>query len=199
MLCSLIHVSTKNFLISLSEILTCQHVCNFSTFEPTNRLHTLNYHLFQPIMINLTNKNDYDVKQLVEPPTHELITFSNSWAVTTLATMDVTATVLSIVSFSQFKDMHIQLFILHLIAKANSENLPSFIYHTETTTDVNGLFSLEHAILSEMSWVHGIFAFLIILVIIQCIIIVCLWRKRPSKRTVLNLELTSGADCVSFL
>lgn len=196
MLCSLVHVSTNNFLISLSEILTCQHVCNFSTFEPTNRLHTLNYHLFQPIMINLTNKNVYDVKQLVEPPRHELIAFSNSWAVTTLATMDVTATVLSIVSFSQFKHMHIQLFILHLIAKANSENLPSFIYHTETTTDVNGLFSLEDAILSEISWVHGIFAFLIILVIIQCIIIVCLWRKRPSKHTVLNLELTSGADCV---
>ena len=121
-------------------------------------------------MINFTNKNVCDVKQLVEPP--ELITFSNSWAVTTLATMDVTATVLSIVSFSQFKHMHIQLFILHLIAKANSENLPSFIYHTETTTDVNGLFSLEDAILSEISWVHGIFAFLIILVIIQCIIIV---------------------------
>ena len=159
-LCSVVHVSTNNFTISLSEILTCQYVCNFSTFESTNCLHTLNYHLFQPIIINFTNKNVYDVKQLVEPPTHELITFSNSWAVTTLATMDVTVTELSIVSISQFKHMHIQLFILHLIAKANSETLPSFIYHTETTTDVNGLFSLEDAILSEISWVHGIFAFL---------------------------------------
>ena len=65
--------------------------------------------------------------------------------------------------------MHIQLFILHLISKANSKAISSFIYHTETTTDVNGVFSLEDAILSEISWVHGIFAFLIILVIIQCI------------------------------
>ena len=109
MLCSLVHVSTNNFLISLSEILTCQHVCNFSTFEPTNCLHTLNYHLFQPLMINLTNENVYDVKQLVEPPTHEFITFSNSWAVITLATMGVTSTVLSIVSIFQFKSMHIQI------------------------------------------------------------------------------------------
>ena len=47
--------------------------------------------------------------------------------------------------------------------------------------------------------VHGIFAFLITLVIIQCIFIVCPWYKRPSKQTILNLDLTLRADGIVIL
>ena len=56
--------------------------------------------------------------------------------------------------------------------------------------------SLEQLLVSDISWVHGVIIVLIAIILIGCIGVYVLFRKRPSKQTILQLELTSGGECV---
>lgn len=104
--------------------------------------------------------------------------------------------VLALIKLRKLKS---ELLILQQVAQANSQTIPLFIYQAKTTAPVlKAPVSFEELLISEISWIHAVFTVGFIIIIILCIIIIYIWRARPSKETILQLEITSGGKCATI-
>lgn len=104
-----------------------------------------------------------------------------------------------VLALIKLRKLKIELLILQQVAQANSQLIPLFIYQAKTTAPVlKAPVSFEELLISEISWIHAVFTVGFIIIIILCIIIIYLWRARPSKETSLQLEITSGGKCATI-
>lgn len=153
-------------------------------------------------MAEAAKKYERIFKQLSEPLIDGLINIPSSWpdtnAILIFTTMGgtVVSLIFCVFALIKLRKLKIELLILQQVAQANSQTIPSFIYQAKTTAPVlKAPVSIEELFISEISWIHAVFTVSFIIIIILCIIIFYLWRSRPSKETVLQLEITSGGKC----
>ena len=157
------------------------------------------YHLSLKKMAVAAKKDAVIFKHLAEPLANGIISIPNSWLDTNafliFGTMAATvlAWIICILLILKIRKLTIALGVLQNVVNVKSQ--PVFIYDTPTTTSEPPT-SLENLILSEITWVHGVFIVCMSIIVILCICICVLWYKRPAKGTVLKLELTSGCQCV---
>lgn len=160
------------------------------------------YQLSLNKMAEAAKKDETIFKQLSEPLIDGLINIPSSWpdtnAILIFTTMGgtVVSLIFCVLALIKLRKLKIELLILQQVAQANSQTIPSFIYQAKTTAPVlKAPVSIEKLLISEISWIHAVFTVGFIIIIILCIIIFYLWRSRPSKETILQLEITSGGKC----
>ncbi|KAK3100591.1 hypothetical protein FSP39_022245 [Pinctada imbricata] len=159
------------------------------------------YHLSLKKMAEATKKDAIIFKHLAEPLANGIITIPNAWPDTNtfliFGTMTATARswVLCIFALYKLRSLTVAMGVLQNVVPARSQTLPVFIYKNPLVT-TEAPMSLEKLMLSEISWVHGVFIACICIILFLMACIFFLWYKKPSKGTVLLLEVTSGYNCV---
>ena len=171
-----------------------------SSYSPTNRLTN-----FPSVNIALTQETVFPNCQPYTNLINSIMSTVLSWSTTCTSFMFYHFTkyniifhlIISVLLISKLQKLAITVSILQKVTSVHSQSLPSFIYHTATTApDINTSNSLDEIFMSELSWIHAILVICFLIILGQSIVIYFLHKSKPSKNTKVQLELTSGGECV---
>lgn len=212
----IIHVPCKCSLLTDSLYLPPRLVNCYQSQQNFTILHSFNLALLQQFfdenkLANLLGDTIFPMPIDLKVPLFKIFNHSmdkvipSSWpdtnAILIFTTMGGTlvSLIFCVLALIKLRKLKSELLILQQVAQANSQTIPLFIYQAKTTASVlKAPVSFEELLISEISWIHAVFTVGFIIIIILCIIIIYLWRARPSKETILQLEITSGGKCATI-
>ena len=100
-----------------------------------------------------------------------------------------------IISVIKLRKMSIALSVMQQVVHVKSQIIPMLVFQKPSVSTEKPM-SLEQLILSEISWVHGVFIRCMCIIFIFIVFLCILLYKRRSRGTILHLEVTSGCHCV---
>ena len=159
------------------------------------------YHLSLKKMATAAKKDAVIFKHLAEPLANGLVSIPKAWPDTNafliFGTMAATvlAWIVCIILVIKLRKMSIALSVMQQVVHVKSQTLPMLVYQKPSVSTEKPV-SLEQLILSEISWVHGVFILCMCIIFILIVFLCILLYKKRSRGTILHLEVTSGCHCV---